>query len=613
MKVLLLVLLSYLSMMSSLVRAGSIEVFEREYTYNASENDSKVSARKAAMQQLQSLLIQEVGVQVQSSFDQQESLNGDDFSRKVQANYQTFSQALTKTRILKQKWDGERFYLKAEVTVDTENLIDQIRMVYVAVSEGKVKPIDCRSIHNRAVDLLAEANKPEVVKAIVEYSANYPIDEDCYRWQLGILNDFRTLQLDPEGYRENLFQRIVDEGSSYAGDLMNDVLQYALTIRPLSKAEWGIVKNTLQRTSSESAKTTIRYLVKSTKIENIAEASQRVQQNNLAYQSLAELLAKMDQIIQLSKLNQLASPKPLSTEQVMLTFLNYSAKDKPNLFFNYYQHNKSLMSKSEKGKLAKTVVDLFEQQPDQKRLGFLNDYLSDIEWSKKQNRFLFNFFLDLKENKQEVNIYPEALRLLLANHPELFAQIINKAGYNKMKKQRLLIEYGLPADDILPLQEYADKLFDKKKRDQVEAAKYLVAFGDRAAPVKAQVVKRLARIKALKKVSNPRNLIVELVQVLEHINASDKQSIEVLIWAIGDLDGEINRKAQQALVSIGSSALPHIKAGFDQQKPTAKRRLVEVMGTYNQDKKQTVAFLKTVKPESPQLKFAVEDSLAELQ
>ena len=40
---------------------ASIEVFEREYTYNASENDSKVSARKAAMQQLQTLVIQEVG------------------------------------------------------------------------------------------------------------------------------------------------------------------------------------------------------------------------------------------------------------------------------------------------------------------------------------------------------------------------------------------------------------------------------------------------------------------------------------------------------------------------------------------------------------------------
>lgn len=64
---LLLVTLCQLLFCSQLWAKG-VEVFEREYTYNASENDSKVSARKAAMLQLQSLLIQEVGVQVQSSF-----------------------------------------------------------------------------------------------------------------------------------------------------------------------------------------------------------------------------------------------------------------------------------------------------------------------------------------------------------------------------------------------------------------------------------------------------------------------------------------------------------------------------------------------------------------
>ncbi len=72
----------------------------REYTYNASENDSKVSARKAALQQLQVLLIEEVGVQVQSSFSNTETLDKEEFSRTVQANYQTFASALTKTKIL---------------------------------------------------------------------------------------------------------------------------------------------------------------------------------------------------------------------------------------------------------------------------------------------------------------------------------------------------------------------------------------------------------------------------------------------------------------------------------------------------------------------------------
>ena len=110
---------------------SEVKEFTRDYTYRASDNNSKVSARKAAMQQLQSLVIQEVGVQVKSSFTNQETLNNDEFTRQVQVNYQSFSQALTKTKILEQSWNGEQFYLKALITVDTDNLIDRIKTIYM--------------------------------------------------------------------------------------------------------------------------------------------------------------------------------------------------------------------------------------------------------------------------------------------------------------------------------------------------------------------------------------------------------------------------------------------------------------------------------------------------
>lgn len=606
-------LLLILTMACSSVWAGKIEIFEREYTYNASENDSKVSARKAAMVQLQTLLIQEVGVQVQSSFSQKESLEGDDFSRQIQANYKTFSQALTKTRIIDQKWDGESFYLKAEVTVDTDNLLDQIKLVYVDTSDQPTKKHDCKSIHNHAIDLLAEANKPEVVAELVEYSAKYPIDEKCYRWQLGILNDFRSLDLDPDGYRENLFQRIENEGASYVGDLMNDVLRYALSIRPLSADEWNVVKTALQRSRPENIQTTIRHLIAATKIEGLSSANNRVQENNKAFQDIPTLLEKMDEILVFAREGKLGSPKTMDVEKVTLLFLSYSAENMPNLFFAYYKENIHLIDKNIRLDLLQEVLKLFKKKPDDERLNFLNTYLSDIELNKSKNRFLFSFFLELKKNKYNIDIYPHALKSMVKNHPDLFATIISAARYNKKNKERLLIEYDLPAKDILTVSEYASQLFDKKERNQLEAAKYLVAFNERAKPVKDQVVKRLTRIKALKKVSNPRNLMVELMQVIDNIDAHGKDTVDFLVWAIGDVDGEINKKAQATLESIGAKSMPFIISVFDQQKSTARRRLVEVMGTFSEDKKDTVKFLKTVKPDTEQLRFAVEDSIAALQ
>ena len=606
-------LLLILTMVYGPAWAGSIEVFEREYTYNASENDSKVSARKAAMVQLQTLLIQEVGVQVQSSFSQKETLEGDNFSRQVQANYSTFSQALTKTRIIEQSWNGEVFYIKAEITVDTDNLLDQIKLVYVDSNNTPSNKQNCKSIHNHAIDLLAEANKPEIVAQLVKYSAQYPIDEKCYRWQLGILNDFRSLELDPEGYRENLFQRIEKEGSSYVGDLMNDILRYALSIRPLSSSEWSVVKAAIQRSRPENIKTTIRYLIASTKIENLSEANKRVQENNKAFQEVPDLLKKIDEILILAQEGKLGSPKTVDVEQVTLTFLKYTSKNMPNLFVAYYTNNIHLIDKETRSSLLTNVLTLFKTEPNNESLDFLNTYLSDIEMDRSNNKYLFSFFLDLRKNKDDIGIYPEVLTSLVENHPDLFGTLILNARYNKNAKERLLIEYNLPSENTLSVQDYASQLFDKKERNQLEAAKYLVAFNERAKPAKDQVVKRMSRIKALNKVSNPKSLMVELMQVMENISANDRASIDVLIWAIGDLDGGINKKAQSTLESIGAKSMPYLITAFDQQKATARRRLVEVMGTFSENKKDTVKFLKTVKPDTEQLRFAIEDSIAALQ
>lgn len=276
-----------LCLFSAMSYAGEVKEFVREYTYNASETDSKVSARKAAMQQLQSLLIQEVGVQIHSSFDQTEKLNGDEFDRKVQTNYKTFVQALTKTKILEQKWDGENFYLKARIKVDTDNLTEQIKLVYIGgVSDGKPSQKTCKSVHNKAIDMLAEANRPEIVNQLVEYSQQYPIDNDCYKWQIGIIKNFTSLELDPAGYRQNLFERIEKEGSSYAGSLMLHVLRYAMAIRPLSESEWQTVKNTLQRSTNHSNGSTVDILVQHTKIENLVNANEYTQKRNANYQKM---------------------------------------------------------------------------------------------------------------------------------------------------------------------------------------------------------------------------------------------------------------------------------------------------------------------------------------
>lgn len=603
-----------LCLFSAMSYAGDIKEFVREYTYNASETDSKVSARKAAMQQLQSLLIQEVGVQIHSSFDQTEKLNGDEFDRKVQANYKTFVQALTKTKILEQKWDGENFYLKARIKVDTGNLTEQIKLVYIGgVSDGKPSQKTCKSVHNKAIDMLAEANRPEIVNQLVEYSQQYPIDNDCYKWQIGIIKNFTSLELDPAGYRQNLFERIEKEGSSYAGSLMLHVLRYAMAIRPLSESEWQTVKNTLQRSTKHSNGSTVDILVQHTKIENLVNANEYTQKRNANYQTLDELQKKLAELTKLAKANKLGTPKTYTFSDLASSILNKTIKLQPSLFVVYYKQVYQQLDKNVIQRLANNVINDFKKSPDSGKLEFLDFYISTLEVDRNSKRFLFSLVLDLRKNRQGKAEFDQALAMLLKKHPQKVTEAIKSGRYNKQKKEQMLIEYQLADNSIKPLADYAKLLSDKKSQKQQSGAEYLLAFGKRAEPAKPQVQKVLSRIKEIGKVQSPRNLVVALLRVMDNIEARDDKSIELMIWAVGDIDGEINKKAYESLVKVGAVALPVIKQHYSGLKSTAQRRLVEIIGTYTQDKHNALTFLKTLKPGTPQQKFALEDAISALQ
>ena len=98
--------------------SASSTTITRDYTYKASENDSKLSARKAALKQLQILAIEEIGVEVTSSFSQTTQLSNEDINRQIIDEFSTFSAALTKTKILEDKWNGDTYYIKAEITIN---------------------------------------------------------------------------------------------------------------------------------------------------------------------------------------------------------------------------------------------------------------------------------------------------------------------------------------------------------------------------------------------------------------------------------------------------------------------------------------------------------------
>ena len=98
---------------------AAMKTFIRDYTYQASEVDSKQSCRIIATEQVKRLLLEELGTYLESHTEV--------------VNYQltkdqitTLTAGVVKTKILEEKWDGEKYWLKAKIDADPDEVAKEI-------------------------------------------------------------------------------------------------------------------------------------------------------------------------------------------------------------------------------------------------------------------------------------------------------------------------------------------------------------------------------------------------------------------------------------------------------------------------------------------------------
>jgi tetratricopeptide (TPR) repeat protein len=98
---------------------AGVKTFIKEYTYQASEMDSKYSSRVNALMEVKRLLLEEIGIYI--------------VSRTVVENSQVakdeisiFTAGIVKTQIKKETWNGKQYWLKAEIQVDPDDVNDKL-------------------------------------------------------------------------------------------------------------------------------------------------------------------------------------------------------------------------------------------------------------------------------------------------------------------------------------------------------------------------------------------------------------------------------------------------------------------------------------------------------
>jgi tetratricopeptide (TPR) repeat protein len=90
--------------------SAELKTFVKEYTYQVSDYDSKISSRAIALEQVKRLLLEEVGTYLISETDVK------DF-RLTKDKITTLTAGIVQTEILDEKWDGKTYYLKAKMSI----------------------------------------------------------------------------------------------------------------------------------------------------------------------------------------------------------------------------------------------------------------------------------------------------------------------------------------------------------------------------------------------------------------------------------------------------------------------------------------------------------------
>jgi len=99
----------------------------REYKYQASESDSKLSARTVALEQVQQQLLSELGTLVKSRIDISQDSRGKNLS---QHDITALTAGIVKTEILHESWNGYFYEIKARLRADPDEVARKLMLAY---------------------------------------------------------------------------------------------------------------------------------------------------------------------------------------------------------------------------------------------------------------------------------------------------------------------------------------------------------------------------------------------------------------------------------------------------------------------------------------------------
>jgi uncharacterized coiled-coil protein SlyX len=125
MKRILLIIASF-ALTAGIVTAQE-KVFIKDYFYQASENDSKVSSRQKALIEVKTQILEEIGTYIESYVNYTVESDTKDVSKSFFGKeIKQITAGRLEVKVLEENWNGVEYYVKAQVVVDPDEILEQL-------------------------------------------------------------------------------------------------------------------------------------------------------------------------------------------------------------------------------------------------------------------------------------------------------------------------------------------------------------------------------------------------------------------------------------------------------------------------------------------------------
>jgi len=400
------------------------EEYISEYTYFASDHDSKLSAREAALQQLQAQVLQRHGVSVNVAFENQETLTGDAFTQTQKLTQRTQAAGITKTQIIDEKWDGQTFYIKAKVIVDSSK----------SKMADSPSTSDCPSAGKEIKRLSLDLKNPVSQQAAIKISMSHGFESECKAWQFNLMNSLREKNVSDLAYREYLFESMHGIPQYLKGQYITNMVSYVFSVNNISQEEFEVIIKDVQLISKSDVIWLIKKLFENTYINPGEAASNKQKMNQEKKQDLSMLDYQLSYLYQLAGQNKLGFDEKFSLAEIIREVLEIYMFKYSDFFPLYYYDNHQHLNDEENLKFAKGFLRYMKRTTNTNSIEAMGIFIKDVPLDEKINtdviKILSKIHKEIKEDEYAMEIYSE----VIINNKE---KIMNMVQFSKLSKLNL--------------------------------------------------------------------------------------------------------------------------------------------------------------------------------